>query len=318
MEADAVFEGGGMKGIGLVGALSVAERKGFHFQRLAGTSVGALVAALYAAGYSSDEIYQILMEKDFRELIPKKWHNFIPGSQAIRLWFRQGLYSGDALEEWVGGLLAKRGIYTFTDLKECELRVITSDISRGSLLVLPHELNEYGCSSDSLTVARAIRMSTSIPYFYEPVTITHSPSQTTSYLVDGGVLSNFPVWLFDEEQPRWPTLGFRLITDEFGEPYPIDGPISLFRALFFTMMDAHDNRAIKEIDKLRSILIPTLGYGTDDFSIGKKEREELYQSGVEAAEAFFAEFSFSSYLAVRGKKSRLSYRLQAGKRDFDE
>ncbi|MCS1350754.1 hypothetical protein [Mechercharimyces sp. CAU 1602] len=56
----------------------------------------------------------------------------------------------------------------------------------------------------------------------------------------------------------------------------------------------------------------------DDFSIGKKEREELYQSGVEAAEAFFAEFSFSSYLAVRGKKSRLSYRLQAGKRDFDE
>lgn len=56
LKADAVFEGGGVKGIGLVGAIAVAEEYGYRFVNVAGSSAGAIVAALLAAGYSAAEI----------------------------------------------------------------------------------------------------------------------------------------------------------------------------------------------------------------------------------------------------------------------
>ena len=60
MRADAVFEGGGVKGIGLVGALEVMEQAGYRWNMLAGTSAGAIVAALVAAGYTASELKPIL------------------------------------------------------------------------------------------------------------------------------------------------------------------------------------------------------------------------------------------------------------------
>ena len=56
LKTDAVFEGGGVKGIGLVGAVSEIEKAGYEFENLAGTSAGAIVASLLAAGYSSEEL----------------------------------------------------------------------------------------------------------------------------------------------------------------------------------------------------------------------------------------------------------------------
>ena len=63
--ADAVFEGGGVKGIGLVGAVAVAEERGYQWVNIAGTSAGAIVAALLAAGYSAAEMKQIMEELDY-------------------------------------------------------------------------------------------------------------------------------------------------------------------------------------------------------------------------------------------------------------
>ena len=60
LKADAVFEGGGVKGIGLVGAVAVAEEKGYHWVNVAGTSAGAIVATLLAAGYTAQGVVTIL------------------------------------------------------------------------------------------------------------------------------------------------------------------------------------------------------------------------------------------------------------------
>ncbi len=62
---DGVFEGGGVKGIGLVGAVSVIEAAGYEFVNLAGTSAGAIVATLLAAGYSAAELKQTINGIDF-------------------------------------------------------------------------------------------------------------------------------------------------------------------------------------------------------------------------------------------------------------
>lgn len=311
MEADAVFEGGGIRALGLAGALQIAEEKGYQWQRLAGTSAGAIVASLLAAGYRGEEIATIMLEEDFMQLIPTTWMLRIPYvGPVLRVWVRNGLYSSKPLERWIGQLLAKRGIVTFSDLKERQLSVIASDISRGLLLVLPDDLEEYGFRPDRLTVARAVRMSCSIPFFYEPSVVVHAPSAKKSYIVDGGMLSNFPVWLFDQENPRWPTFGFRLISKTAGEPHPISGPFTLLRAMVYTMLEAHDNRHIKDQDKVRTILVPTLNVRTTDFHLDRKERKKLIQSGADAAERFFSNWTFAQYLAAR--KATNTFALKFG------
>ncbi|WP_212774734.1 patatin-like phospholipase family protein [Polycladomyces abyssicola] len=309
--ADAVFEGGGVKAIGLVGALTVAEEKGYRWKRLAGTSAGSIIAALLAAGYRAGDIHALMMEQDFLQFMPKTWYHRIPYmGPALRLWIHKGLYPGDALEKWIGELLARRGVYTFADLKECKLSIIASDISGGKLMVLPHDYKDYGYDPSELTVARAVRMSCSIPYFFDPVKVVNQICKKICYVVDGAILSNFPVWLFDQEKPRWPTFGFRLVSELTAEEHHVSGPISLLRAIFFTMMEAHDNRYLRDQEKVRTILVPTLNVKMIDFHISKEKRQLLFEEGRKAAEDFFSNWTFAEYLAVRQAKRGVSYTIR--------
>jgi NTE family protein len=156
-----------------------------------------------------------------------------------------------------------------------------------------------------------VRMSCSIPFFFEPMKMVHSSSKTTCYIVDGAVLSNFPIWLFDQDQPRWPTFGFRLgSSDQQEMVHEIEGPFTLLRSIFLTMLEAHDNRYITEQQKMRTISVPTLDVRMTDFSINRKKREELFQSGVNAAERFFHTWTFNSYLTARGVKDPVIYTLK--------
>ena len=60
MFADLVLEGGGVKGIALVGAISVLEERGYQFRRVAGTSAGAIVGSLVAANAGAAELEEIM------------------------------------------------------------------------------------------------------------------------------------------------------------------------------------------------------------------------------------------------------------------
>ena len=196
-----------------------------------------------------------------------------------------------------------------------KLKVIASDITRGRILILPDDIAEYGIRPDFLNVAFAVRMSMNIPFFFEPVTLKNVSTGKTSFIVDGGLLSNFPVWLFDSEGgiPPWPTFGFKLVEPEAGLPNPVKGPVSLLTALFKTMMEAHDARYIKDKDFVRTIAIPTLGVQTTEFDISSERSENLYQSGRKAAEGFFQSWNFTDYIekyrkgkAEPSRRTRLS------------
>lgn len=119
-----------------------------------------------------------------------------------------------------------------------------------------------------------------------------------SYIVDGGLLSNFPVWLFDTQGsvPQWPTLGFKLVEPDEGAPHRIRGPVSLFAGLFATMMEAHDARYISEANFVRTIPIPTLGVKTTEFDITRERSDALYQSGRAAGEKLFGTWNFADYV----------------------
>ena len=187
------------------------------------------------------------------------------------------------------------------------------------MLILPQDIADFGIRPEDLSVAVAVRMSMSIPFFYEPVKLRNMKTNQLSYIVDGGLLSNFPVWLFDNdgEIPEWSTFGFKLVEPEEEReiPHQIKGPISLLTALFSTMMQAHDARYIKDEQFVRTLPIPTLGIGTTEFDISRERSGALYQSGREAAEKFFNAWNFSEYIdKYRRGKPRLDrgLRLKSG------
>jgi NTE family protein len=308
LRADAVFEGGGVKGIALVGAVAYAEEQGYRWANLAGTSAGAIVASLLAAGYSGADMKGLIGKVDYLKFRDKNGLKIPVAGPLSNLIFKKGIYDGRFFEKWLRELLRRKNVRTFRDLISDEfkdderyrfkLRVIASDITNGRLLILPQDIAQYGMKPEDLDVAAAVRMSMSIPFFFKPVGLRDGMMNQINYVVDGGVLSNFPVWLFDSQKgiPPWPTFGFQLVQSEKGSPHDIRGPISLLTALFSTMMEAHDARHVQDEHFVRTIRIPTLGVKTTEFGITAARTEALYESGRKAAAEFLATWNFDEYV----------------------
>nr|WP_263325753.1 patatin-like phospholipase family protein [Neobacillus sp. Marseille-Q6967] len=294
MKIDGVFSGGGIKGFALVGAYQEIEKRGFQFERVAGTSAGSIVAALIAAGYRSHEIDNLLVELDLTKFLDaRKTIIPFPFARWLFVYWKLGLYKGNELEKWMGEKLAAKGLRTFSDLPPQTLRVIASDLSNGQLVVLPDDLVKYGISPGSFSIAKAIRMSCSIPYFFEPVKLKSMDG--TNVIVDGGVLSNFPMWLFDREnvQKLRPVLGIKLSQNEHEhEKHKIKNAIQLFGALFETMKDAHDSRYISRRHERNIIFIPTDGIMATEFHLTEEKKQELLDLGRGAAEKFFKSWCY--------------------------
>jgi len=306
---DGVFEGGGVKGIGLVGALAVVEEAGYTFMNVAGTSAGAIVAALLAAGYSATELKKIISELDLSKLEDPTLFTRIPlAGPLISELVKDGLYKGNVFESTMREWLAAKGKHTFKDLLIPEfasderyrfkLRVVATDITRRRMVVLPQDISQYGKNPEDLDIAKAVRMSMSLPLFFEPVKLNGS------HIVDGGVVSNFPVDLFDSKGiPDWPTFGFKLVLSSQRQPgelteHVVRGPLSEVWALFHTAMEAHDAYYLASNKYVRTIAIDTLGIGTASFHLTDEQKEALYQSGRQAAKEFLSTWDFEKYKAL--------------------
>ena len=170
MKADAIFEGGGVRGIGFAGAINCLEERGYEFQRLAGTSAGAVMAALLAAGYTGLELGMIA-DTDFSSFLDRDAIQAIPLlGKPLGLMLEKGLYRGDRIEEWIRGLLKKKGKTKFGDVMQeggSRLKIIASDITKKEIMILPDDLPKYGIDPMNFEIAKAVRMSVGIPLFFQ-------------------------------------------------------------------------------------------------------------------------------------------------------
>lgn len=319
---DLVCEGGGVRGIALVGALEVLEEAGYITQNRAGTSAGAIVATLHAAGFEAKELHDVIAETKFSSFIDPGLIDRIPLMGApLGVIYEHGVFEGDAFYDWMKTRLEEKGVKTFGDLVHTDfaddepvykhkVQVIATDLTTRELLVLPRDAGKLGIEDpDRLDVALAVRMSMSIPFFFEPVRFRNHKTHRTHVIVDGGVLSNYPVWLFDSEgSPEWPTFGLRLVEEDADADAitaPVakktrirKGPLGLYhfgRALIETLVSAHDRLYIEESQFARTIPIPTCGVHTVDFFLTDDEAERLYESGRSAAAAFLKRWDFAGY-----------------------
>jgi NTE family protein len=148
MKANAVFEGGGMRGIGIVGALKCMETQGYTWDNVAGTSVGSVIAACIAAGYTAKEIGKLMTSTDFTKFQDKNFVQRFPViGKAFGLFKEKGIYSGDYIEEWMNNALSAKGVVKFKDISidgESKLKIVASDITNRTMMVLPDDLSKYG------------------------------------------------------------------------------------------------------------------------------------------------------------------------------
>ena len=264
--ADLVLEGGGVKGLGLVGAVVRLMREGYSFPRVAGTSAGAIVAALLAAGANAEQLIAAMKRLDYRR-VPDPPRPGIPVlSEGLSLMFKRGAFKGDYIHGFVRDELDRLGVTRFGDLRrndagadrnepperKYKLVVMATDVTRGRLLRLPWDYEELlGRPADDQLVADAVRASIAIPLFFEPVTVHNEQTGAETTLVDGGILSNFPIEIFDRTDggsPRWPTLGVKVMPalpigdpELFpGFPLPTPPPLRLLEQVIATAIVGHD------------------------------------------------------------------------------
>lgn len=297
MRADGVFSGGGVKGIAFAGAIAAAEEAGYSdWVCLAGTSAGAIAAMTLAVGYDAGAIRKALEETPYRRI----GESTNPIVRLANLIGRHGLTKGDGLREWIGELLkgAPSGATVFGELDE-SLKVVGCDLAHSRLVVFPDDVglyqDEHGTPfrPEEFPIADAVRVSAGYPYFFPPVALRDRATGKDGVLVDGGVASAFPVFLFDRPEPRHPTWGFRLHSG-FGAERPshreiggLDWPVDMAGGILDTAMNAFDTREVLSFGD-RVVSIPTGSVGTLDFQLSQEERDFLYRSGYETAQAFFA------------------------------
>ena len=321
VDADLVLEGGGVKGTGLVGAItaltSAAEPYTIH--RVAGTSAGAIVASMLAAGYTAAEMNTIMTDLDFSQFEDNPGifaRHFEQIGEGLGLIFHDGLFAGQFLHDWIKQVLAAKNVHTWGDLKDDDpgsslppeqqykLVVIVSDVSRGRMLRLPWDYQSLlGVDPDTQPVADAVRSSAGIPFFFRPFHIRANPDVTQGHgeilCTDGGMLSNFPVGVFDRTDgnpPRWPTFGVKLsahLSPARGNWDPNADSIQLAKSLLATMQKAHDQVYVDQPSVAsRTIFVDTTGYNATDFHLTLADKQKLFNSGLTAGKKFLGKWNW--------------------------
>ena len=347
-----IFQGGGAKGFAYVGAIKEAELRGIEFVGVAGTSAGAIVAALLASGYTADELYNPNLPAGQRGLLDldlsqyfgnwrliwalrevRKGAKFLV-SKLRELWkrfnlvqkfvlypfcftglgfcwvavacllilifaicalwnvFRYGIVDTDDFALWLNdkiitGLKKKNPNFKTKTASEMvqfkdmnlNLKIIASHVSEKRMHSFPDD------GYDDVTVVEAVCASISIPFVFMPKRIEGF------YFVDGGIVSNFPAWIFESEQiklkDKLDVLGFTLQEAQVAaNAHRRLWPLEYLFSIGATVLQGQWALSTRSVEKLRMIKISTsaelLDFDMDDFS-----KATTYKEGSDAARILF-------------------------------
>lgn len=319
-----VFEGGGVKGIAYIGALEVLREKEIldNIERVGGSSVGAITALLVGLNYQPEEIKDIFCNLNFQSFLDESWGII---REVQRLVQQYGWYKGDFFHNWVASIIAAKvgnADATFRDVFDVrqkdnyqDMYFTGTNLSTGFSEVFSYE------NTPDMSIADAVRISMSVPLFFAAIR-----DKRDHLYVDGGLLDNYPIRLFDQEKyvnhfstlPSYyeivntnlqlqdqktspyvynqETLGFRLdstaeiaVYHDHAEPlqYTINDFFSYSWRLIATIIESQQNQHLHSADWQRTIYIDTPGIRTMDFSIGNIEIEKMIESGRENTLKYF-------------------------------
>lgn len=284
-----VFEGGGVKGIAYVGALSSLKEMGMvdNVKGYAGTSAGAITAVLCAIGLSPDQIRSILWELNFNDF---RDDSFGIIRDVHRLITDFGWNKGDFFSDWIREICAEKLNVVNPSFKDIiritgnDLRLIGSNLSTGHSEVFSVK------NTPDMSIVLAARISMSIPLFFAAV------RWNDCIYVDGGLFRNYPIQVFDEDYDQTDTLGFRLDSKsqietfesrgtEF-DKHKIVGFDDYIVSLTGALMSVQDDRHLRSKDWKRTVYINTGDVGAVDFDLSDDKKLMLIENGQDGVGDF--------------------------------
>ncbi len=277
-----------------------------------------------ALGYSLEDTKDILWSLDFNDFLDDSW-GIVRDSR--RLISEYGWYKGDFFRDWIADLIAQKtgdSESTFADIEFVkDMKGFMSLYFMGTNLSTSFAEIFSAEDTPEMPIADAVRISMSIPLFF--ASKVNGPRG--DIYVDGGVLDNYPVKLFDSKRysesgnysrPEYyerinsqvtgqkslavdyvfnkETLGFRLDEREelavfmgHGEAAhkQIDNFFDYTWALIATLINSQQNTHLHSDDWARTVYIDTLGVGTTDFDLSDEKKVELIESGKYCANEYF-------------------------------
>ena len=311
-----VMEGAGIRGIAYTGALKTMEEKnvlaGIH--RIAGTSVGSIVGALLSVGYTADELKEIMFSLKV-ETFNDGRGMFIGGQRRLRKNF--GWYRGEEVQAWIEKLIARKTAdesLTFEALHALHLK----DNKYKDLFVTATNLTSQKAETFSwithpaMKISTAVRISISVPLYFTAVFLdgegkpVKKPKLSEHYqvYVDGGILANYPIQVFDsiplvtgtDSLLTNKSIGLKVERPEQLEWYKSSGYIAPFHinsfrqyiaALYNIVIENLNRKLPYEQERVSTIYINTDNTSPKVRKISRAQKQQLYDRGKQAAEQFF-------------------------------
>lgn len=284
-----LFGGGAIRGVSYIGAVKALEELGIIPDRLAGSSVGSIFAALLAVGYNAKELKDIFIKVNF-ELFK---------DISIGLGPLFAISKGEVFLEWVRELIEKK--YYGENYKKGVNPAVTFKDIKKNLVVITTNLSNFECKEFSkfdtpdYEIASAVRISCCMPGLMKPI------EYNKTLLVDGDLQKSWPMWklskhlLNDDER----ILEFRLEGNY--ESNDISG-INYANAVY-SCMTAISTSFITNIygnkDKFDYIVLNTGDIVVVDFNINEAKRNDLINSGYNQTISYFKDFLIEKKSKIR-------------------
>ena len=288
-----IFEGGGIKGIAFCGALKELNKYGLikNIKRFGGSSVGSIYACLYAIGYTPDELELIIKNTNFKDLLDNQI-GYIQDFYSLLNDY--GYCRGNYFYNWIGTLIEKKtgnSDYSFNELwssQRKELIITGTNLNTMTTQYYSHK------NHPNMSIRDAIRISISIPFIFQPVI------WNDDILIDGGLIDNYPIDLFDNKNeendicdPNWKTLGLKINSyysknkcNEVSPRCNINGIQSyLYSIVNLFCRDSGDSQ-LNQTDWIRSVIIDTGNINTMQFDINDTDKNFLIEQGKIAVQKF--------------------------------
>jgi predicted acylesterase/phospholipase RssA len=258
-----ILSGGGARGLSQIGVLKALDEADIRPDLVVGTSMGAVIGSLYAAGFSPDSIRQIVEAVNWNEIYTNSARrNKLFVSQKnepinylfeVRLNDRlepippNSISHGQVFYDLLGPLLSPAQYHAGSnfDRLPVRLRIVTTDLLSGKRVVISHG-----------NIAEAVRASSSVPLAFSPV------ARDNMLLVDGGITANIPVTVAREEKA---VLILAIdVTSPLWDRAHIDNPVYLMDQV--VLISAKGQKEINAHQADLLITPPLEGFNNTDFS----------------------------------------------------
>lgn len=267
--------GGGIYGFAELGVLKELEKyeKYLDIQNIKGVSVGSIVAALYAVGYTPDELTKTLFDMDLDGLIRDTYFT------TIHLYKKYGMHASKGLEDEVERLICNK-----TNIKQCTFSQIEKNLT-----IIATDLN-YQCakffdrnSTPNVPISKAIRLSTAYPIVMAPVLFEGN------LICDGGAFLNYPITTVPDEELE-ATIGITFsahnenIDGSLKERCQINNIYEYIAAVGMTMTRSMYLSQVTEKHLKRSVIVKiSENISSIQFNLTSEQKIYIYQCGINSA-----------------------------------